>query len=72
MLSELTIVVFSAEQRKLLAETLRDLANIAAGAMVFGQFVSTGTFSVSLAVVGGGLWIAIVGYAVTIAKGSEP
>ena len=30
------MLILNREQRKLLAETLRDIANIAAGAMVFG------------------------------------
>jgi len=36
----------SNEQRKLFAEKLLDLANIVAGALVFGQFVSGQVFSI--------------------------
>jgi hypothetical protein len=39
------MLVLKAEQRKLLAETVRDIANIAAGAMVFGQFLADQAFS---------------------------
>ncbi len=50
----------SREERKLLAEKLLDLANIVAGAMVFGQFVSGQEFSIS--VFGVGLLITIFLY----------
>ena len=66
------MVGFDRSQRRLLAETVRDIANIAAGAMVFGQFVAGGPFSLPVAIFGGGLWVVLVGYAVVIAKGSEP
>lgn len=36
----------SREQRKLFAEGVIELANIVAGALVFGQFVSGGGFNV--------------------------
>ena len=65
------MVGFDRSQRRLLAETLRDIANIAAGATVFGQFVAGGPFSLAVAILGGALWVALVGYAVVIAKGSE-
>jgi hypothetical protein len=71
MPSKSTMVGFDRSQRRLLAETVRDIANIAAGAMVFGQFVGGGTFSIRLAMFGGGLWVVCVGYAVVIAKGSR-
>jgi len=54
-------------QRTLLAETLRDIANIAAGAMVFGQFLGSETFSAWIAVFGIGLWGAFVGLATVLA-----
>ena len=64
------MVGFDRSQRRLLAETVRDIANIAAGALVFGQFVTGGPFSLPLAIFGGGLWVVLVGYAVVITKGS--
>jgi hypothetical protein len=36
----------SNEQRKMFAEKLLDLANLVAGALVFGQFVAGQTFSI--------------------------
>jgi DNA-binding transcriptional regulator/RsmH inhibitor MraZ len=55
-------------QRVLLAETLRDLANLAAGAMVFGQFIGSETFSRWTMVGGAATWIAFVRLAVSLVK----
>ena len=47
-------------QRMLLAETLRDIANLAAGAMVFGQFLADAMFSTRVALGGGAVWVVLV------------
>jgi hypothetical protein len=44
-------------QRALLADKLFDAGNVAAGGMVFGQFVANRPFSVFLAVVGLAIWL---------------
>jgi hypothetical protein len=44
----------------LLAETVRDIANIAAGAMVFGQLLGDQMFSLWTAGTGSLLWIGFV------------
>lgn len=62
------MLVLTREQRELLAETVRDIANIAAGAMVFGQFLADEVFSPWLAVGGVGIWIGLVAYALTLAR----
>jgi hypothetical protein len=59
------------EQRTLLAETLRDIANIAAGAMVFGQFIGSQAFSFKVAVFGIGVWMVLVAWAMRFAAESE-
>ena len=51
----------------LLAETLRDIANVGAGAMVFGQFLAENVFSPSLALGGIGVWVVLVANAITLA-----
>ena len=50
-------------QRRMFAEKLLDLANIAAGALVFGQFVSGQTVSISTFLFG--IVLAIVFYFVS-------
>jgi hypothetical protein len=55
----------------LLAETLRDIANVAAGAMVFGQFIGLQTLSYSIAAFGMGVWVALVTFAMVLAGGTQ-
>ena len=57
---------WSPEQRALLAETLRDIANIAAGAMVFGQFLGERAFSPWIALVGVAMWNCLVVFALSV------
>ena len=63
-----TMLVLKPAQRRLLAETVRDIANIAAGAMVFGQFLGSQMFSLWIAVGGVTLWIALVAWAIALAQ----
>jgi hypothetical protein len=65
------MVRLNREQRMLLAETLRDIANIAAGAMVFGQFIGSQTLSYSIAAFGMGVWVALVTFAMVLAGGTQ-
>ena len=58
------MLVLKRRQRELLAETFKDLANIAAGAMIFGHFLSERTFSAWITVAGLGLWLGLVGLAI--------
>ena len=55
-------------QRALLADKLPDVANIAAGALVFGQFLSDRTFSLPLAAAGVALWAFLFGCAAVLAR----
>ena len=71
MPSESTMVVLTPQQRRLLAETIRDIANVAAGAMVFSQFVAGTQFSPRLAAAGVAMWIVLVLCAIIAAKGSK-
>jgi len=59
-------------QRALLADTLRDIANVAAGATVFGQFLADRAFSFWLALMGSTLWIGLVTFAVFLAGRRRP
>ena len=61
------MLILQREQRRLLAETVRDIANVAAGAMVFGQLLADRPFSPWLALFGGLLWSGLVIVAVWFA-----
>lgn len=50
-------------RRAALAQTFRELANLAAGAMVLGQFVGERSFSPAVLLIGIAMWAALVGLA---------
>ena len=56
MWAAMTMLELNREQRRLIAEKLLDVANIAAGAMIFGQFLSGQSFSSGVAIGGMALW----------------
>ena len=54
-------------QRALLADKLCDAANLAAGALFFGQFLGGRPFSLTLALSGLGSWVGLFAWAVVLA-----
>ncbi len=62
----MTMVELGPRQRVLLAETSRDIANIAAGATVFGQFLGERPFSPPIAIGGVILWVCVVIFAIRL------
>jgi hypothetical protein len=58
-------------QRGILIDKVPALANLAAGAMIFGQFLSQGAFSWLVAVSGVALWFFLTACAIAIAKGQK-
>lgn len=55
-------------QREVLIEKLPDMANIAAGGLVFGQFLGERPCSLALALFGITCWAAMLGLALFFAK----
>lgn len=56
----------SSRQRVVLGDTLRQLANFAAAALVFGQFVGQQKVSWRLLIAGIALWLVLVSYALVL------
>jgi hypothetical protein len=56
----------STEQRRLLADKVLDLANVGAGALVFGQALGGGRFSTGLALLGISWWFTCFGVALLL------
>ena len=54
------MIRLDAEQRLALSETFRELANLAAGAFVLGQFVGDRAVSWLLMSIGAAVWIVLV------------
>lgn len=58
-------------QRAVIVEKLPDLANLAAGILVLGQFVGEELASVWRMVVGAALWTGLAGITLVIAGGES-
>ena len=58
-------------QRAILVEKIPDLANLAAAALIFGQFVSGQRFSLVIAVVGVLTWAGMIAWTLIIARDEE-
>ena len=56
------------QQRSALSETLRDFANLEAGALVLTQFVGERPMSWSLILVGMAAWVVFVGLALLLLR----
>jgi hypothetical protein len=59
---------FSEEQRRMLADKVPDVANVAAGAMVFGQFLEGQRFSWLMATFGLAIWLVLVAWSLFLAR----
>jgi hypothetical protein len=62
------MLVFGERQRAVWIDTLSQAANVAAGGMLFGQFVSERPFSWSLACAGIGAWIVLLLWSTFLAR----
>ena len=69
--AETTMVGLNREQRRTLADKLPDMANVAVGALVFGQFLSDRPFSPIAAIDGGVLWILVIATVVMLGRRRE-
>jgi hypothetical protein len=56
----------------MLIDKLPDAANVALGALVFGQFLSDAPFSWSVAAVGIALWVGPVGWSLLLGRRRTP
>jgi hypothetical protein len=62
---------FSNEQRIFVAEGLRDIGNLAAGAMLFGQFIADRPFFALVAFGGFAVWLAFMAVGVVLRARKE-
>lgn len=62
---------FRGRQWSMLADKLADAANVAVGALFFGQFLSDREFSLALALAGVAAWVTLLVWAATMAGRGE-
>lgn len=58
-------------QREMLVDKLPDAANLAAGALFFGQFLGDQPFSLVLAISGIAAWAVLIAWALVLAGGES-
>jgi hypothetical protein len=54
-------------RRRILIAHVPELANVAAGSLLFGQFLTDRPYSLALAAVGVAVWFALVGFTFLVA-----
>lgn len=64
-----TMLLLNQTQRAMLIDKVPDVANLAVGALFFGQFLGDRPFSFTLAVSGAGVWLILMASAIVL--GSE-
>lgn len=62
------MVGLTKEQRRTRIDKLPDTANLALGAMAFGQFLQDRPFSRGLAAAGLGVWLGLLGWALFLGQ----
>ena len=62
------MVGLSTEQRRMLIDKLPDAANLALGALVFGQFLGERPFSLGTGFLGVGTWALLLAYAFVLGR----
>ena len=67
----MTMLRLTARQRSVVTETLRELANLVAGALILGQFIGQQLISPWLMVAGGAVWVWLFALALLFAKGNN-
>lgn len=61
-------LVLTTEQRGMLVDKLPDGANLALGALVFGQFLGDGPFSLDVAALGVAAWASLLCWGLFLAR----
>ena len=67
----MTMLGLRQAQRTVLVEKIPDLANLATGGLIFGQFVGGQRFSLTIAVVGVITWVVMIVVTLAIARNEE-
>jgi hypothetical protein len=65
------MVRLTSAQRRLLVAHIPPLANLAAGSLLFGQFLSDRPYSLGIAALGFATWVVLFGIAFAFAAGGD-
>jgi len=65
------MLLLNRAQRAMLVDLVPDIANVAAGALLFGQVLGERPFSPAIALFGVAIWLVLIGWSVALAAGDE-
>ena len=65
------MLLLNRAQRAVLVDKVPDVANVAIGALSFGQFLGDRPFSVALALCGIAMWVVLMAWAIALANGGN-
>lgn len=68
----LTMLRWNDQQRAVLIDKLADVANVAAGGLLFGQFLSNRFFSIIAASCGVAVWVLLMSGSMYLARRKRP
>jgi hypothetical protein len=63
-----TMLVLKGTQRQVLVDKVPDVANVAIGALSFGQFLGDRPFSLTLALSGAAIWVILMALSIVLAN----
>ena len=66
-----TMLLLNRAQRTVLVDKVPDVANLAIGALSFGQFLADRPFSFTLALSGVAMWVVLMAWAIALANGGN-
>jgi Na+-transporting methylmalonyl-CoA/oxaloacetate decarboxylase beta subunit len=73
VLQRAAMLLLNRTQRAMLVDKLPDVANLAIGALSFGQFLADRPFSLTLGLCGLAIWVVLMAWAISLASGgNEP
>ncbi|MEO6064379.1 MAG: hypothetical protein ABIP49_01180 [Lysobacterales bacterium] len=64
-----TMLLLNRAQREMLVDKLPDVANLAIGALSFGQFLGDRPFSLTRALCGVAMWMILMAWTIALASG---
>ena len=66
-----TMLLLNRAQRAMLVDKMPDVANLAIGALSFGQFLADRPFSFTVALCGLAIWVVLIAWAISLASGGN-
>lgn len=66
--TRVTMLLLNRAQRAMLVDKMPDVANLAIGALSFGQFLADRRFSLTVALCGAAIWVVLMAWTLALAS----